>query len=42
MGVPRMGQSATLLTNGLVLIAGGGYIGGAGEVGLDSALLYRP
>ena len=42
MGDRRDGQTATLLDDGRVLIAGGSYIGGAGGVRLTSAELYQP
>jgi hypothetical protein len=42
MGDRRDGQTATLLDDGRVLIAGGSYIGDAGGVRLTSAELYQP
>jgi hypothetical protein len=42
MGEPRMEQTATLLADGRVLIAGGQGIDNAGAVGLTSAVLYQP
>jgi hypothetical protein len=42
MGDPRDGQTATLLDDGRVLIAGGSYIGDAGGARLTSAELYQP
>jgi len=42
MGESRMEQTATLLNDGRVLIAGGSGIGNSGSFGLTSAVLYQP
>jgi Tol biopolymer transport system component len=42
MGDRRAGQTATLLDDGRVLIAGGFYIGDDGGAGLTSAVFYQP
>jgi hypothetical protein len=42
MGESRMEQTATLLNDGQVLIAGGSGIGNSGGVQVASAVLYQP
>ncbi len=42
MGARRDGHTATLLTDGRVLIVGGEDIGNGGGVGVPSAVLYQP
>jgi hypothetical protein len=42
MGARRSGHTATLLSDGRVLIVGGEDIGNGGGVGVPSAVLYQP